>query len=1799
MALKTYADWENAVKAARVNYDHSQSKMVTKTKAVRKSKKMAFLSVFSMTRAAAVSSEPKSNKKSPTKSQTKQHTVKESENKRCLAKDKKRTIQIIVETPLDSTFCLQLHPSTSISSLKGLLQDRLGIDPEKQHLFTRKGFELCDALSLEDHNIQQDTNLELRLVSGLMGGTRKDKNKTRSTKSGKEPSQDDSSKEKEPTPGRLDDTVLEGAAANNQSSKPRDSTQHTTVHDAASMELPVHMSDWTEYDVKRWLISLGVSDGVVNQLFDEQIDGRVLKLYTEDHLTKDFSINKRDMRLIMYEREHFLRQPESSPITKDTSFSDKKEESEPLQDETHVHQIQTSTVEPEKKTDEVFNDIPQASVRPKIPKSKATISSQKTEKAELPDTLPPHQSPRLDILPPSGKAKPFDERDEPLQRPVSRGEMAPLQKTSEHAQRHDESKPDVGKDVCPKPNDQTPPSSHGDDESERQAFGEKNKKSTATSPKGESSDTPPHMSAVEISKDDEAKVRMLLTGDEHGELSQSFYPVLVANKPTVLNKSTESEIDPFRQQFGFIKDIKWTAVLDFDATSLSDGLCKLYHEKRMVTLQEPDLFKDIKSEEDLKELRKNIGFPEKTIWLFANGREDNPSIRTPHMDLQEWNKERSRDVEASINFFSQPSVIPKDRASIVFLLLSDDDLGIVCDIFRKMFSSFKGLHNITCIAENENVYSQFVKGVEKWVTKPELDERSVVGLKWQEINGIIMRMSGVNQVEANELPTRMAGKCFLSEKQKEQWDDITVVCKNECENTDMDESSQDYQKFAEKKEVNFYRGAKVDWWNFSIGEREMNLHRGCGHVLKRKGFGEMSRKVRKPLDSSKAKESLIVTVTLLHQPGAGGTTLARHVLWELRHDFRCIVVNRVTKNTVNQIMGVRRHGYNEDSTESTQKIPPVCVLVDDIDEVELLDLIDELKDVSRDMHLDGGAVCVLLHCKRCSEPETLVDSERRELFIALTQKLDSREKEWFQKKYNELEHKEKELKTAEYNPEHLLAFMVMKEEFSKEYIAHVVSKILSDIQPNEFELIKLCAFLNSYRPEAAIPISCCDSLMDRRSLPRSRRLLYSTHPSTRRVAPWETLVSSSFQIIVVAEDKELRIFHESIAREALTQTLQIDNQSLVDVAMDFLKSELFRSWSHSKESLKKATRDLLVIRKRKKHGDDTETKYAVLIEDIRNKHEPEKAIEILKIGFETLEDAFVAQQLARLYLTLRNIEMAHLYADKALQLDPKNCYFWDTKGRVYKTATQEKSSKYMEEQQVVCDEFLSNSYGAMDAFHTSYEVSKEAKQTEYTGLYAEVEVAFRLLEVIGTCVEPFRTKGGKADLKKYLLNIKPSDHPQISDRCHARIMNLKDRVDSVLSLLDDMSTFCKDDPTASTGQKLAEMKEHLKEYFKIYERYYGEPKPAQPSKYQDPTSLAEYWRRQVKESKCGTFRDIFDLARNKELRTLDESLQLLLKNSNQYNFFDLKTIICIHLALSSAKEQLVSADEVYQQFVQPLNAIDHRKTDCFPPFFMMMFLWPVPDVDSERLDGYDLSYYIDALRKRWQDLAGKRLAQERWSSRPQNKPRTYFFLGQGKDLQVFAHINELHPTPGKIDRAERDDEFWSSRPVKERLVRLEGTLQHHTFLVHLSKKGKIEIKLAVPFNQQVPSREAVTFYLGFTWDGPVAYDVKIKGKESRNDAAPRFHHAYPSLTIPSEKSKTSLSKNLSKIDQLQKDRQNLNKERMALLASPQEYVKETTSKGDVWTLRTKKIQECELQLKGKQDELRRLLQEDTSLEDGP
>ncbi|XP_072035535.1 sterile alpha motif domain-containing protein 9-like [Amphiura filiformis] len=1236
-------------------------------------------------------------------------------------------------------------------------------------------------------------------------------------------------------------------------------------------------------------------------------------------------------------------------------------------------------------------------------------------------------------------------------------------------------------------------------------------------------------------KDVEKRLRRLLLGDEKYTLDESYYPVLVANEPPNVLLSSEARTV---ESLSFITDVDWKVVFDFYAHSNTDGLCRYFSDTRKPNLQLPETV-DTANLSYLEDV-------EDPLWLFCNGREDDTNIVQPVLSRPKWNEERSKDVEEVIGFIAKQCVIPSPRSVIVFLILSENDIGILSDTFRKCFSAFHGMDNITCIVGNTELYTLWKEEVQRWCGADDLQSRSVVGIPLTEINRMMTRMSRFNITSDKKLPLGGQRSVYLAERDAQKWKDISVVCQNECENTDMNEDHPEFEAFSKGKELQLYKGHKPDWWNFELTDNSrFKDGKGYNHVLRRASYDKLQSKINSALQGSLSQD-LIITITMFHQPGCGASTLARHQLWGFHKEYRCIYVDRVTSNTAKQILDVRKYKYPDE-----ESCLPVLVLADDLEDAELTELISDLENLSRDM-IVRGVLCVLLHCKRTPNPQELLKRSDKHLGFTLQQELDMRERDWFQQKYEELEWKEDILKSGDYKPEKLIAFMVMKEECNPKYVSKVVSEVLVNVlkhSTKEYQLLKYAAVLNSYMGDAAIPVSCCDEFMLGSKTVRSGG--YARYTAIKKSTPWEKSISPSSQMLLIKVQVAgighvhgIKIVHRCVAEEIVRQISDEKDQSLADITLEFIHSDLLQSVS-SREYLASEMHDLLIRRKKYELGDNEETQFSPLIEQVYGE-DKQKALEVLETGHEVLSDHHYAQQAARLcYILEKDYTKAHEYIRKAIDQRPKNAYIWDTKGQIYRSEIKEKyTQKYQAENKILS---IAESMDLIKLAMQAIEMFKKAQElrpstSNISTFFSEVDISFMLIQVIDYCIPVFRASGGRQKLKAYLITEAIPEGLEEWASFHQFLKGLKTNIDVAMQEMDNYLTFCKD--ASSQHLKAHELDLKRRQHQKLhnlYVEYFGEALDARSP--QNAADLPDWRRRQVSSLGADNFHRIFELGRNREnvenRKKLATVIELLSQNT-PFTYFDLRNLICAILALSTFG--------IYEMVRELKDKGANIPNELYGRYFLLMFMWPHPGDDTHRIKPpQKLSTFVNDLKSRWDkqwdhpnDSEEERAhihGKIKRHKSGRRKPLTFFFLAEGRGLSQFAHINEFNATQSTIF-SERD-RFWEKEAIQKRLTRLRGTLYNNILLSYTVPTGEqLYIRLSLP-KTEVESQEPVTFYLGFSWGGPVAYNVRSADSQmGYHRPTKTYNKAYPRyLMIHKRQTHEDLELEISRLEKKKEDMQ--------------------------------------------------------------
>ncbi|XP_071805990.1 uncharacterized protein [Asterias amurensis] len=174
MSQPSLKQWYEDRKRLRVVYDHSRSKPVERKNKIKKSRQAAFKSALAeRTNPSGQHQDTKTNTSDSSlgKEQCGAQTNRDEASSH-KSKDTHHMIQIFIKTPINpKTLCLRLDHKTTVSDLKDTIHRKLAIRPALQNLYTNnKRFKLCDALTLLDLGIKPETNIDLTLAEGLLGG---------------------------------------------------------------------------------------------------------------------------------------------------------------------------------------------------------------------------------------------------------------------------------------------------------------------------------------------------------------------------------------------------------------------------------------------------------------------------------------------------------------------------------------------------------------------------------------------------------------------------------------------------------------------------------------------------------------------------------------------------------------------------------------------------------------------------------------------------------------------------------------------------------------------------------------------------------------------------------------------------------------------------------------------------------------------------------------------------------------------------------------------------------------------------------------------------------------------------------------------------------------------------------------------------------------------------------------------------------------------------------------------------------------------------------------------------------------------------------------------------------------------------------------------------------------------------------------------------------------------------------------------------------------------------------------------
>ncbi|XP_076737760.1 uncharacterized protein LOC143416453 [Maylandia zebra] len=675
-------------------------------------------------------------------------------------------------------------------------------------------------------------------------------------------------------------------------------------------------------------------------------------------------------------------------------------------------------------------------------------------------------------------------------------------------------------------------------------------------------------------------------------------------------------------------------------------------------------------------------------------------------------------------------------------------------------------------------------------------------------------------------------------------------------------------------------------------------------------------------------------------------------------------------------------------------------------------------------------VVIFLSCVRNNAPQ---QSDH----VVLKNTLSDNEKEKFDKKKEELQKRYKD------KCEQFHGFNIMQSNFSQDYVREACAALENCKKTNQS--LKLTAFLcllNAYVPGSYLLESQC--------------LDFLRHEDYDDLSLEDQMQPFSHLIITFQEDgraeKKVHMAHTMIAQYC-TELLAKAGVTRSDTTRNFVNSfcrDPIPLW------LLGFVKEMLTKREMKQEVDQVNStdikqkKFSRLILDIEMMEGKEQCATVLEVASNTFgQNPNFPQALARFYyIELKDYNQAEMWAQRAIERDPQNSFVADTLGQVHK-------NHLMNNEVSEPRDILRLAKKAIKAFEDEEKL-------------AEDEDGPDMKEHGNIKVSPFYNFRGQLG---YLQVCKTLHKKLVSqNETWEKVLTKKVSMGSVLELLGDNKLQRFNDLILSLQDDI-ERKCMFLEKFQTYSK----PKMEKDDPEYISEDTSECYQKYVGDT---TAKQLIQMFQDRNLD--DQSVEVLSFLVKQYTQSELEDIStkCREMC-PSADSEAALVNNILTLFIGKMPS---SKKD--PPelhMFSLLWYW----AGNQGQCDYDLSELTQQMYKSYENTY-KKYFRNRYLL-------PVFFIGKGEGVKRIVHRNviEKHLKVIEADWSNnwKKEEIFRNPAVQELLLRLDGEVRNDKVYTRVGGK---EIEIDANVRNKIWKPRSVTFYLGFTIRGPVAFDIQSK-----------------------------------------------------------------------------------------------------------
>uniref|UniRef100_A0A8C1X9W7 Uncharacterized protein n=1 Tax=Cyprinus carpio TaxID=7962 RepID=A0A8C1X9W7_CYPCA len=806
-----------------------------------------------------------------------------------------------------------------------------------------------------------------------------------------------------------------------------------------------------------------------------------------------------------------------------------------------------------------------------------------------------------------------------------------------------------------------------------------------------------------------------------------------------------------------------------------------------------------------------------------------------------------------------------------------------------------------------------------------------------------------------------------------------------------------------------------------------------------------------------------------------------HVLWTLKDKFRCAVLKHTTDDysTIAERV-VQLLTYE---TKEKPKRLPVLLMVDDfqdISDVKKLQLQIEEECLKQNIFSTSPQV-IIVNCMRAESCEQTDDS--LEVFIG--NNLSEKEQELFEEKL-------KEFNKTNTNTKTFYGFMILKNNFLPKYIQGIVKNTLKgfNFQDKHAQLFAVLVLLHVYCKNAVLSVSTCEEFLGLQTKADSKSCKVEDG-----FEKFSTLLTRC-KVMSKVSFEGVTVIHSSIAQHCLKELSASHRVTKADITNLLLTTDLLYEYTLGKQKLLQDVHSMLVRRQYSVEVEDS--LFAPLIQDIMKEKPGMEETVLCNAAKCYRKDAIIFQLLARYYyIKKQDFTMAMDWAKKAKDLSRESSYICDTVSQVL---VRELKHAFREDkddpiQPVNLEKYLTLAESAAEACkETQQTANKEAmtrlqRPNDYSiyntaGHLGELQIAATVIEILQK-IPPYKSQSEGPDTRKL---SGPEEEPGNESYFHVMEMHvnflnqLKKTMKQHFVFLDNF--FVNLVPLFAGKDKQKESIKH--KVFKYFQQY---------ADLFCKTNWSELCNKKSMHPREKNLRTLECLEKNKgdsytgllEYLYEEDSASALEEIIQQYDFIlnsteenrgliDIINFIYANVILANINPE--------SQYIMPyqdlckllLNIIDRPGSfsEILPLYYItVLLLWQEANRELPTFVSQMKTLYLNELKP---VSNGKRAA-------------VHFYLGREKGYGgLISHrdINSCLRLGQDISTQWDDEKIWKQVRDSKKLCRVSGEIHNNSIWV-----ADVKFMVDPMFRSQLrkESGTRVTFFIGFSMNGPVALDI--------------------------------------------------------------------------------------------------------------